>query len=411
MKTTVRVSAVCAVLLLAICLPSAQAGPNPGIAMAKFSGTVSVNGHPLPTGPRALAAGDLLEAGSNSGATITFGPDEIVAVDQNTAVRMLPGQDGLRVQLERGRLQVNSAHSRLQDVRLAGRTVSVGSEAGKRAQYIVSRLPQGDYVYARLGRVSLREAALGMTTAVPEGRVAELGSEAPAPPPQGADHAGKVAASVPKGYLVRASQKNNYNPGDDVRWNDEIQTENTGRARVSLDDGSILSVGASSSLKVVKHDAGAQQTELELTAGKIRAQVTKIGKPGGSFQVKTPTAVAGVVGTDFYIETDGKRTRVTVLEGIVKLTPLAAAIGVSIAAGQTSVAAGASASTPAAASASQLSNATSSTSVSATGAGASTAASIPTVAVVAASAAPAAVTAAVVPNVDAGAPASGTSPQ
>jgi hypothetical protein len=50
---------------------------------------------------------------------------------------------------------------------------------------------------------------------------------------------------------------------------------------------------------VVKHDSGAQQTELELTYGKLRTQAQKIAKPDGKFEVRTPAGVAGVVGTDF----------------------------------------------------------------------------------------------------------------
>src|SRR3989475_4350310 len=61
-------------------------------------------------------------------------------------------------------------------------------------------------------------------------------------------------------------------------------------------------VGSDSSIKVVKHDAGAQQTELELTYGKLRTQAQKIAKPDGKFEVRTPAGVAGVVGTDFFFE-------------------------------------------------------------------------------------------------------------
>jgi ferric-dicitrate binding protein FerR (iron transport regulator) len=410
MKIHLRLTALVCVIL---CTVFVQAQDSRALYMAKLSGSVSLNGSPQSPGARALSVGDRLESGAKSGASIVFGPDEVLSLDQNSAMRILVGDRGPRVELEHGRMQVISAHHTLQDVRLAGRPMSVGSESG-RAQYLISRLPQGDFVYARLGRVALRADALGITTLVPEGRVAIIGSEAGgSPPPQGAsDHAGKIAAAVPKGYIMRASQKTPDNAGDDVRWNDEIVTEASGRSRVALDDGSILSVGSNSNLKVIQHDANAQQTQLELSVGKMRAQVNKITKTNGSFTVKTPTATAGVVGTDFYIETDGKKTRVTVLEGIVKLTPLAAAAAVSIAAGQTSVATGASASTPASASASQMSSATSSTTVSAAsaGAGAAGAATIPTVAVVAAALAPAAITAVIVPNIDPGTPVSPSAP-
>src|SRR5262249_56294856 len=101
-------------------------------------------------------------------------------------------------------------------------------------------------------------------------------------------------------------------------------TQTSGRARVSLDDGSVLNVGSDSSMKVVKHDAGAQQTDLEVTVGKIRAQAQKISQANGKFEVHTPAGVAGVVGTDFYVSYDNGVMNVTVFDAGVKRCPLPA---------------------------------------------------------------------------------------
>ena len=70
---------------------------------------------------------------------------------------------------------------------------------------------------------------------------------------------------------------------------------------------------------------GAQQTELELTYGKIRSQAQKITKPDGKFEVRTPAGVAGVVGTDFFTGFDNSTgtMNVIVFEGIVKVCNLA----------------------------------------------------------------------------------------
>jgi len=362
--------------------------------MARYNGSVSVNGIPQNAGSGVLSAGDVLQLGSASSATITFGPGEMVVVDQNSTLRLRSGERGARVELQRGRLEVSGSQSRLQDVRLAGRSISVQGQS--KSQYMVSRLAQGDFVYAKLGRVSMREELLGITTEVPEGRVGMAGEPGGGTPQQsGADHAGKVGASVPSGYIMRANQKATNNAGDEVRWNDEMVTEAKGRTRVTLDDGSILSVGSNSHMKVLQHDATAQQTQLELTVGKMRVQAEKLTKPGASFTVKTPTAVAGVIGTDFFIEYDAqkKRTKVTVLEGIVKLTPIAAAVAVSVLAGQTSAVAGSSATTPVAASAGEINSATSST---ATSSSAAAAAGASTVVVTTAAVVPAAASAIIV---------------
>jgi hypothetical protein len=108
-----------------------------------------------------------------------------------------------------------------------------------------------------------------------------------------------------------------------VNWQDLVNTQVNARARIALDDGSVLNVGSDSSIKVVKHDAGAQQTELELTYGKLRTQAQKIAKPDGKFEVRTPAGVAGVVGTDFFMEYANSQMNVIVFEGQVKVCNLA----------------------------------------------------------------------------------------
>jgi len=118
-----------------------------------------------------------------------------------------------------------------------------------------------------------------------------------------------------------------------VDWQDVLNTQANGRARVSLDDGSVLNVGSDSSVKIVKHDAGAQQTDLKVTVGKIRSQAQKISQPNGKFEVHTPSGVAGVVGTDFYVGYENNIMTVIVFDGVVKVCNLAG-VCVAVKAGQ-----------------------------------------------------------------------------
>jgi hypothetical protein len=108
---------------------------------------------------------------------------------------------------------------------------------------------------------------------------------------------------------------------DQVQWNDELQTDSTGRLRVDLRDGSILSLGSNSQLRVVQHDATRQQTTLEILFGRLRSQVVKLTQPNGKFEVRTPTSVAGVIGTDFLLIVTPDRTIAVVFSGIVRITP------------------------------------------------------------------------------------------
>jgi hypothetical protein len=107
-----------------------------------------------------------------------------------------------------------------------------------------------------------------------------------------------------------------------LQWNDLLATAQNGRVRAGLTDGSLLSLGSNSELRIVQHDATSQQTSLEMDYGKVRSQVTKITKPGGKFQMTTPNAVIGVIGTDFYVGYENGRTTVICYQGRVSVTPL-----------------------------------------------------------------------------------------
>jgi hypothetical protein len=143
--------------------------------------------------------------------------------------------------------------------------------------------------------------------------------------PDTPQRAGEVSRVIPAVSIARGAKSISASAKTAVDWQDVVSTQASARARVALDDGSVLNVGSDSSIKVVKHDGGAQQTELELTFGKIRSQAQKITKPDGKFEVKTPAGVAGVVGTDFFVAFDNSTgtMNVIVFEGIVKVCNLA----------------------------------------------------------------------------------------
>jgi ferric-dicitrate binding protein FerR (iron transport regulator) len=150
-------------------------------------------------------------------------------------------------------------------------------------------------------------------------------SEILAAPDTPGQRAGEVSRVIPAVSIARGVKTISASAKTVVDWLDVVNTQASARARVALDDGSVLNVGSDSSIKVLKHDGGAQQTELELTYGKIRSQAQKITKPDGKFEVRTPAGVAGVVGTDFFTGFDNSTgtMNVIVFEGIVKVCNLA----------------------------------------------------------------------------------------
>jgi ferric-dicitrate binding protein FerR (iron transport regulator) len=146
-----------------------------------------------------------------------------------------------------------------------------------------------------------------------------------AAPQAAGQRAGEVSRVIPAVSIARGGKTISAAAKTAVDWQDLVNTQVNARARIALDDGSVLNVGSESSMKVVKHDAGAQQTELELTYGKLRTQAQKIAKPDGKFEVRTPAGVAGVVGTDFFVAYDSSTNTMNVIafEGLVKVCNLA----------------------------------------------------------------------------------------
>ena len=146
-----------------------------------------------------------------------------------------------------------------------------------------------------------------------------------AAPQAAGQRAGEVSRVIPAVSIARSGKTITASAKTAVDWQDLVNTQVNARARIALDDGSVLNVGSDSSMKVVKHDSGAQQTELELTYGKLRTQAQKIAKPDGKFEVRTPAGVAGVVGTDFFVAYDTTTGTMNVItfEGLVKVCNLA----------------------------------------------------------------------------------------
>src|SRR3984885_10884165 len=139
---------------------------------------------------------------------------------------------------------------------------------------------------------------------------------------QGAQKAGEISRAIPEVGIARGTQQLPAIVKTLVDWGDVVKTGDGGRARVALDDGSVLNVGSSSSLTVTQHNAGAQQTQIELTYGRVRSQVIKQSKPNAKFEIHTAVGVAGVVGTDFFLGYMNGLFQIIVFEGHVKFCNL-----------------------------------------------------------------------------------------
>ena len=152
---------------------------------------------------------------------------------------------------------------------------------------------------------------VSMSIAIPADLTAQVGQKA-----------GQVSRAIPDVAIARGTQQLPAPIKTLVDWGDIVKTNEGGRARVSLDDGSVLNVGSSSSLTVTQHNSAAQQTQIELTYGRMRSQVVKQSKPNAKFEVHTAVGVAGVVGTDFFLGYMNGLFQLIVFDGHVKFCNL-----------------------------------------------------------------------------------------
>jgi hypothetical protein len=89
--------------------------------------------------------------------------------------------------------------------------------------------------------------------------------------------------------------------GKKVVQGDTITAGKDSRAKIVMSDKNVINVSPDSKIKIEKYETGAtKNVELKVEYGKVRASVEqKYDGDKNKFNIKTPSAVAGVRGTDF----------------------------------------------------------------------------------------------------------------
>ncbi len=112
-----------------------------------------------------------------------------------------------------------------------------------------------------------------------------------------------------------------------VYLNDKVETEDEANISFTFDDQSTLTLGEDAQVRITKHvynpDNGLRQTVVNVTSGMVRFVVSKAKGKGSMFKVVTPTATAGVLGTEFVtvVEPDGQ-TQFVGIENQIEVTPI-----------------------------------------------------------------------------------------
>ena len=101
-----------------------------------------------------------------------------------------------------------------------------------------------------------------------------------------------------------------------------IKTGPDGWAVLSLSDKSKLTLANNTELEITEFVVGKDKKDgvFSVTQGKLRASVTKLAGEQVNFKVKSPTAVAGIKGTEFMMMTQGLANVFFGNEGQVEIT-------------------------------------------------------------------------------------------
>lgn len=298
--------------------------PKP-LGLLTVKGTVWVDRLPAPTAT-AVFAGDSVTTDSNAAAVLKLRSGATAVLSSNGEIVLPPDADTDSLSLQKGVLSIRNAGTSATRVRVLGSSVVVGGTGGFPAVGTISVLGNRASVLAGKGQVAIHGSGAPMLL-VP-GKVVRWEAGAQPRAPQSAQKAGTVSGAIPAETVERPGQPTplTLKVSDEVNWQDLVKTQNTGRVRISLTDGSSLNIGARSEMRIVQHNAQSQQTQIELTLGKMRTQVIKLTKPGASFEVRTQTAVIGVVGTTFIVNAGPNSTSVFNIEGVVTVQNINPAI-------------------------------------------------------------------------------------
>ncbi len=125
---------------------------------------------------------------------------------------------------------------------------------------------------------------------------------------------------------------------------DVVSTGADSRAKIVMSDRNVFNISTDTKITINKYEndstTGVKNVEIDLSKGKVRSNVEqKYDGEKSQFMIKTPTAVAGVRGTQFLTSFDPatRRTEIVTFKGAVALSlPGSSAPPVMVKKGQTS---------------------------------------------------------------------------
>jgi ferric-dicitrate binding protein FerR (iron transport regulator) len=300
------------VLLLAGTNALIGAGPDTqwlGVLWTK--GSVTVGDAKVSSGTTVLP-GDVITTAQGASAWLRFRSPASTILLTDTQVALLASNSAPSFVLRRGTVVVDEQVVDPVHVAVPGGYVLVKGDPQTGAECEMAAVGNAATVSVARGLAEIH--SLGAPLILHAGQSARV----EAGPQGGQPVVGRIDKELPQGVIQRQgeSQEITLNLNEIINCNDVVRTLQVGRAEILLLDGSTLDMGALSTIKITKHDPQAQQTQIEMPAGEVKANVQKVTAPGGKFELRTKSAVIGTIDTSFLALTDDKGTRVCGVEGI-----------------------------------------------------------------------------------------------
>jgi hypothetical protein len=103
---------------------------------------------------------------------------------------------------------------------------------------------------------------------------------------------------------------------------DRIITGTSGKAKIEMDDEVVITLAENTRiyLSELRGSKGAKQSSINLQSGGVGSSVKEKLKDNSRFEIKTPTAVMGVRGTEFFTQYYNGNVDVRVVDGVVEVT-------------------------------------------------------------------------------------------
>ncbi|MFQ5443487.1 MAG: FecR domain-containing protein [Nitrospinales bacterium] len=101
----------------------------------------------------------------------------------------------------------------------------------------------------------------------------------------------------------REPERDKAQLADPLFMKDQVETDLDAKANFTFDDGSTLMLGEDALVTITKHiynpETDFRETVVKVSLGTVRFVVSKIKGKNSSFKIETPSATAGVLGTEF----------------------------------------------------------------------------------------------------------------